>query len=142
MSFDVMIIDPTTVPTTTHAEFMTWYEETTEWNSERDYTTTDGSTDAIAEFYNAITQHFPDLNAADDLDEADQDDEDDEDEFDDDAAADYTIGNDFIYISIDSEYAENAAQRCLNLAHANNLALVDVSATSTISMPNGETIAP
>lgn len=138
MSFDIMIIDPTTVPTT-HSEFMAWYEETTEWNSERDYSTTDGSTDAIAAFYNAITQYFPVLNAAEDLDD---DDEDDEDEFDDDAAADYTIGDDFIYIGFGYEVAEDAAQRCRDLAKTNNLALVDVSGTSTIYMPNGETIAP
>lgn len=129
MSFDIMIIEPTTVPTSTHAAFMTWYEETTEWSDDRDYSTTDGSTDAIAAFYNAITEHFPDLNAADDLD--------DEDEIDDDIAADYTIGDDFLYIAFAYAVAEDAAQRCLELAKANNLAFIDISGTTTIHFPDG-----
>lgn len=132
MSFDIMIIEPTTVPTSTHAAFMSWYEETTEWSDDRDYSTTDGSTDSIAAFYNAITEHFPDLNAADDLD-----DEDDEDEIDEDTAADYTIGDDFLYISLDYAVAEDAAQRCLELAKANNLAFIDISGTTTIRFPDG-----
>lgn len=131
MSFDIMIIEPTTVPTSTHAAFMSWYEETTEWSDDRDFSTTDGSTDSIAAFYNAITEHFPDLNAADDLD-----DEDDED-----TAADYTIGDDFLYISFDYAVAEDAAQRCLELAKANNLAFIDISGTTTIYFPDGSTLA-
>ena len=111
---------------------MTWYEETTEWNDDRDYSTTEGSTDAIAAFYNAITKHFPDLNAADDLD--------DEDEIDDDTAADYTIGDDFLYISFAYAVAEDAAQRCLELAKANNLAFIDISGTTTIHFPDGSTL--
>lgn len=133
MSFDIMIIEPTTVPTSTHAAFMSWYEETTEWSDDRDYSTTDGSTDSIAAFYNAITEHFPDLNAADDLD--------DEDEIDDDTAADYTIGDDFLYISFGYAVAEDAAQRCLELAKANNLAFIDISGTTTIHFPDGSTLA-
>lgn len=133
MSFDIMIIEPTTVPTSTHAAFMSWYEETTEWSDDQDYSTTDGSTDAIAAFYNAITEHFPDLNAADDLD--------DEDEIDDDTAADYTIGDDFLYIAFAYAVAEDAAQRCLELAKANNLAFIDISATTTIHFPDGSTLA-
>lgn len=129
MSFDIMIIEPTTVPTSTHAAFMTWYEETTEWSDDRDYSTTDGSTDAIAAFYNAITEHFTDLNAADDFD--------DEDEIDDDIAADYTIGDDFLYIAFAYAVAEDAAQRCLELAKANNLAFIDISGTTTIHFPDG-----
>lgn len=131
MSFDIMIIEPTTVPTSTHAAFMSWYEETTEWSDDRNFSTTDGSTDSIAAFYNAITEHFPDLNAADDLD-----DEDDED-----TAADYTIGDDFLYISFDYAVAEDAAQRCLELAKANNLAFIDISGTTTIYFPDGSTLA-
>ena len=133
MSFDIMIIEPTTVPTSTHAAFMSWYEETTEWSDDRDYSTTDGSTDAIAAFYNAITEHFPDLNAADDLD--------DEDEIDDDTAADYTIGDDFLYIAFAYAVAEDVAQRCLELAKANNLAFIDISGTTTIHFPDGSTLA-
>lgn len=136
MSFDIMIIEPTTVPTSTHAAFMSWYEETTEWSDDRDYSTTDGSTDSIAAFYNAITEHFPDLNAADDLDA-----EDDEDEFDDDTAADYTIGDDFLYIGFGYAVAEDAAQRCLELAKAKNLAFIDISDTTTIHFPDGSTLA-
>ena len=131
MSFDIMIIEPTTVPTSTHAAFMTWYEETTKWSHDRDYSTTDGSTDSIAAFYNAITEHFPDLNAANDLDDED----------DDDAAADYTIGDDFLYIGFDYTVAEDAAQRCLELAKANNLAFIDISGTTTIHFPDGSTLA-
>lgn len=131
MSFDIMIIEPTTVPTSTHAAFMSWYEETTEWSDDRDYSTTDGSTDSIAAFYNAITEHFPDLNAADDLDDED----------DDDTAADYTIGDDFLYIGFDYTVAEDAAQRCLELAKANNLAFIDISGTTTIHFPDGSTLA-
>lgn len=133
MSFDIMIIEPTTVPTSTHAAFMTWYEETTEWSDDRDYSTTDGSTDAIAAFYNAITEHFTDLNAADDFD--------DEDEIDDDIAADYTIGDDFLYIAFAYAVAEDAAQRCLELAKAKNLAFIDISGTTTIHFPDGSTLA-
>ncbi|OFK61589.1 MULTISPECIES: hypothetical protein [unclassified Corynebacterium] len=131
MSFDIMIIEPTTVPTSTHAAFMSWYEETTEWSDDRDYSTTDGSTDSIAAFYNAITEHFPDLNAADDLDDED----------DDDTTADYTIGDDFLYIGFDYAVAEDAAQRCLELAKANNLAFIDISGTTTIHFPDGSTLA-
>lgn len=131
MSFDIMIIEPTTVPTSTHAAFMSWYEETTEWSDDRDYSTTDGSTDSIAAFYNAITEQFPDLNAADDLDDED----------DDDTAADYTIGDDFLYIGFDYAFAEDAAQRCLELANANNLAFIDISGTTTIHFPDGSTLA-
>lgn len=131
MSFDIMIIEPTTVPTSTHAAFMSWYEETTEWSDDRDYSSTDGSTDTITAFYNAITEHFPDLNAADDLDDED----------DDDTAADYTIGDDFLYIGFDYAVAEDAAQRCLELAKANNLAFIDISGTTTIHFPDGSTLA-
>ena len=130
MSFDIMIIEPTTVPTSTHAAFMSWYKKTTEWSDDRDYSTTDGSTDSIAAFYNAITEHFPDLNAADDLDDED----------DDDTAADYTIGDDFLYIGFDYTVAEDAAQRCLELAKANNLAFIDISGTTTIHFPDGSTL--
>lgn len=130
MSYDILIIDPTTVPTTTHQEFMDWYNKATQWDQPRNYSTSTGSTPAITNCYTQLAAHFPDINSDIDLD----DDEAEE------PTTEYTIGDDFLYTAFDWDDAEEGHNTAHTIATQLGLAFVDVSDTTTIHFPDGSTL--
>ncbi|WP_257181243.1 hypothetical protein [Corynebacterium cystitidis] len=130
MSFDVIIIDPDTVPTSDHEEFLGWYRTTTQWQPAQPYQ----PSSTIRACYSDLTTSYPDLNG-DDFDEDDED-------YDDDSAAEYVVGDDFIYVAFSWSDAEDAATTARDVAHKHNLAYVDISNDSAIYLPDGTTITP
>ncbi|WP_342318482.1 hypothetical protein [Corynebacterium mayonis] len=133
MSFDVMIIDPATVPTGSHGEFMEWYRAATSWSEDRDYGAPVGSAASIVACYEELKVEFPSI---DDLDWDEDEDEQEE------ANTEYVLGDDFVYIAFDWSEAEEAASACVRVAHKHGLAFVDISGTTSILFPDGRVVGP
>ena len=93
MSYDILIFEPAAV---SDEEFPQWWEQVSQWEEPRDYDTTDGSTPAIRSFYRDLIRSFPPFNGPDALSD---------DEVDARLAqglpvADYTIGEDLVYVGV------------------------------------------
>ena len=132
MSYDILVIDPSTVPTTTHVDFMNWYNEAMQWNQPRDYSSPAGSTPAIDDCYGQLAARFPDINSDVDLDDEDLEE----------PVTEYTIGEDFLYIAFDWGDAQEGHDCVTTMAAQLGLAVVDVSETTTITFPDGRKITP
>ncbi|KGM17975.1 hypothetical protein [Corynebacterium auriscanis] len=132
MSYDIVVIDPATVPTGTHDEFMQWFDNTSQWDQSSNHDSTNGSCPAIAECYTQLASTFPDINS--DIDE--------DDEEADDPVTEYTIGTDFLYIAFDWADAEEAIEAVTTITSQRGLAFVDISDTTTIHFPDGRKLAP
>lgn len=126
MGYTQLVIDPTEVPCETHEAFMNWY------NSDFDQQPTVASpsecTAAIAAFYNEITTSMPDLNGPG-FDEEDEDD-----------AAEYDLRATSVYL--ECSWMPGAQELAPALALKHHLAYVDISADSTIYLPDGTTVDP
>lgn len=129
MSYDVMVIDPATVPTAPYVDFHQWYDKATEWAEPRNYSSTAGSSEPITAFYNTIIEKFPDMNG--EWDDSLEDET---------YMTDYSIGSDHIYMGFAWSKVEEAEPLCISLAHQLGLAFVDVSGTGDILMPDGTRI--
>ena len=104
MSYDLLIFEP---DSTTDEDFPQWWKQVVaQWDGPRDFSTIDGSTPAIRSIYRDLIRAFPPYNGPDALSEAELE----EREVEGLPVADYTIGADYIYISVGWSDA-NAATR-------------------------------
>ena len=94
MSYDLLIFEP---DSTTDEDFPQWWKQVVaQWDGPRDFSTIDGSTPAIRSIYRDLIRAFPPFNGPDALSEAELE----EREVEGLPVADYTIGADYIYISV------------------------------------------
>ena len=127
MSFDQLVVDPARVPCDSHEAFMRWYDEVfPEQSAVEDVSE---CTEAIAAFYNEITESMPDLNGPDFDEDEDEDD-----------AAEYDLQADSVYLAC--SWMPGADELAPTLARKHQLAYVDVGGDSTIYLPDGSTIDP
>lgn len=141
MSYDILICDPTTVPTTNPTDFLNWYDNATQYNEDRDYNTTEGTTHTLTAFFDDIRKHYPPMNGPYAIDEDELDDyfaHSPEPVFDD-VITDYTIGTNFIYAAFAWSQADKAKQLAHTLATHHGLVFVDISETTTLHHPDGTT---
>ena len=128
MSYDILIFEPAAV---SDEEFPQWWEQVSRWEEPRDYYTTEGSTPAIRSFYRDLIRTFPPFNGPDALSD---------DEVDARLAqglpvADYTIGEDLVYVGISWSAANALVTTVSELAWTHRLAVAYVSDDGAIVRP-------
>ena len=129
MSYDILIFEPDVV---TDEDFPQWWEQVvSQWDEPRDFSTIDGSTPAIRSFYRDIIRTFPPINGPDALTEEELE----EREAEGLPVADYTIGADFIYVSVGWSDADTLVKIAGQMAWTQRLAVAYVSEDSSIFRP-------
>ena len=130
-----MIFEPAAV---SDEEFPQWWEQVSRWEEPRDYYTTEGSTPAIRSFYRDLVRTFPPFNGPDALSD---------DEVDARLAqglpvADYTIGEDLVYVGVSWSAADALVVTAGELAWTHRLAVAYVSDDGAIVRPPDQPAQP
>ncbi|WP_309322967.1 hypothetical protein [Actinomyces stomatis] len=129
MSYDILIFEP---DSTTDEAFPRWWKQVAaQWDEPRDFSTIDGSTPAIRSIYRDLIRAFPPFNGPDALSETDLE----EREIEGLPVADYTIGADYIYISVGWSDANALVKIVGQMAWTQRLAVAYVSEDSSIFRP-------
>ena len=129
MSYDLLIFEPDSA---TDEDFPRWWEQVVaQWDGPRDFSTIDGSTPAIRAFYRDLIRAFPPFNGPDALREAERE----EREVEGLPVADYTIGADYIYISVGWSDANALVKIVGQMAWTQRLAVAYVSEDGSIFRP-------
>ena len=129
MSYDILIFEPDVV---TDEDFPQWWEQVvSQWDEPRDFSTIDGSTPAIRSFYRDIIRTFPPINGPDALTEEELE----EREAEGLPVADYTIGADYIYVSVGWSDADTLVKIAGQMAWTQRLAVAYVSEGGSIFRP-------
>ena len=129
MSYDILIFEPDSA---TDEDFPQWWEQVvSQWGEPYDFSTIDGSTPAIRSFYRDIIRTFPPFNGPDALTEEELE----EREVEGLPVADYTIGADYIYISVGWSDANALVKIVGQMAWTQRLAVAYVSDDSSIVRP-------
>ena len=128
MSYDILIFEPDAV---TDEDFPQWWEQVSRWEGPRDYDTTEGSAPAIRAFYRDLIRAFPPFNGPDALSDAELEEREEQGL----PVADYTIGADYIYISVGWPDANALVKIVGQMAWTQRLAVAYVSEDSSIFRP-------
>ena len=129
MSYDILIFEPDVV---TDEDFPQWWEQVvSQWGEPYDFSTIDGSTPAIRSFYRDIIRTFPPINGPDALTEEELE----EREAEGLPVADYTIGADYIYVSVGWSDADTLVKIAGQMAWTQRLAVAYVSEGGSIFRP-------
>lgn len=129
MSYDLLIFEP---DSTTDEDFPQWWKQVVaQWDGLRDFSTIDGSTPAIRAFYRDLIRVFPPFNGPDALSKAELE----EREAEGLPVADYTIGADYIYISVGWSDANALVKIVGQMAWTQRLAVAYVSEDNSIFRP-------
>ena len=129
MSYDLLIFEP---DSTTDEDFPRWWEQAVaQWDEPGDFSTIDGSTPAIRSIYRDLIRVFPPFNGPDALSEEELE----EREVEGLPVADYTIGADYIYISVGWSDANALVKIVGQMAWTQRLAVAYVSEDSSIIRP-------
>ena len=128
MSYDILIFEPDVV---TDEDFPRWWEQVSRWEEPHEYDTTTGSTQAIRSFYRDLIRVFPPFNGPYALTEEELDAREAEGL----PVADYTIGADYIYISVGWSDANALVKIVGQMAWTQRLAVAYVSEDSSIFRP-------
>lgn len=124
MSYDLMVFAPEEAPRERPA-FMAWYERQVEWNDGLDYNDPANATEALREWFMAMTKEFPPMNGplrSNDLDDA--------------HLSDYAIAKHVIYVAFAWSLAEEAYKTSCELAAKYKVGLFDPSGEGTILTPS------
>ena len=129
MSYDLLIFEP---DSTTDEDFPRWWEQVVaQWDEPGDFSTIDGSTPAIRAFYRDLIRAFPPFNGPDALSEEELEEREEQGL----PVADYTIGADYIYISVGWSDANALVKIVGQMAWTQRLAVAYVSEDSSIIRP-------
>ena len=129
MSYDILIFEPDSA---TDEDFPQWWEQVvSQWGEPHDFSTIDGSTPAIRSFYRDIIRTFPPINGPDALSEEELE----EREAEGLPVADYTIGADYIYVSVCWSDADTLVKIAGQMAWTQRLAVAYVSEGGSIFRP-------
>ena len=128
MSYDILIFEPGVV---TDEDFPQWWDRVSRWEEPHDYDSIERATPAIRSFYRDLVRTFPPFNGPDALSEAELE----EREVEGLPVADYTIGADYIYISVGWSDANALVKIVGQMAWTQRLAVAYVSEDSSIFRP-------
>ena len=129
MSYDLLIFEPDCA---TDEDFPRWWEQVVaQWDEPGDFSTIDGSTPAIRSIYRDLIRTFPPFNGPDALSEEELEERENEGL----PVADYTIGADYIYISVGWSDANALVKIVGQMAWTQRLAVAYVSEDSSIVRP-------
>ena len=128
MSYDLLIFEPDSA---TDEDFPQWWDRVSQWEEPHHYDSIERATPAIGAFYRDLIRAFPPFNGPDALSD---------DEVDARLAhglpvADYTIGADYIYISVGWSDANALVKIVGQMAWTQRLAVAYVSDDSSIVRP-------
>lgn len=98
MSFVLTVFDPAEVPHGDIADFLHWYDLTTEWVEDRDFDSTEGTGSALVDWLETMRAEFPPV-----LDGAH-------------GTTRYIIGSTCVYARFADQIAESAAEQARILA--------------------------
>ena len=102
-----------------------------QWGEPYDFSTIDGSTPAIRSFYRDIIRTFPPINGPDALTEEELEEREEQGL----PVADYTIGADYIYVSVGWSDADTLVKIAGQMAWTQRLAVAYVSEGGSIFRP-------
>ncbi|OLO63160.1 hypothetical protein BKH23_03890 [Actinomyces oris] len=129
MSYDLLIFEPDCA---TDEDFPRWWEQAVaQWDEPGDFSTIDGSTPAIRSIYRDLIRTFPPFNGPDALSEEELEERENEGL----PVADYTIGADYVYISVGWSDANALVKTVGQMAWTQRLAVAYVSEDSSIVRP-------
>ena len=129
MSYDLLIFEPDSA---TDEDFPQWWEQVVaQWDEPGDFSTIDGSTPAIRAFYRDLIRVFPPFNGPDALSEEELEEREEQGL----PVAGYTIGTDYIYISVGWSDANALVKIVGQMAWTQRLAVAYVSEDSSIVRP-------
>ena len=129
MSYDILIFEPDSA---TDEDFPQWWEQVvSQWGEPYDFSTIDGSIPAIRSFDRDIIRTFPPINGPDALTEEELE----EREAEGLPVADYTIGADYIYVSVGWSDADTLVKIAGQMAWTQRLAVAYVSEGGSIFRP-------
>jgi len=137
MSYDLMVFEKSKAPAT-KKEFMTWYNELTEWAEDHSYNDISISSPALEKWYREMLTFFPAMNGPDAAsdEEIDADEESGESRI-----SDYCIDRDAIYVAFAWSQAKNAYNKVTELAKKHDVGFFDASgAAGDIILPDGTKI--
>ena len=129
MSYDLLIFEPDSA---TDDDFPRWWEQVVaQWDEPQGFSAIVGSTPAIRSIYRDLIRVFPPFNGPDALSDAELE----EREAKELPVADYTIGADYIYISVGWSDANTLVKIVGQMAWTQRLAVAYVSEDSSIFRP-------
>ena len=129
MSYDLLIFEPDSA---TDEDFPQWWEQVVaQWDEPGDFSTIDGSTPAIRAFYRDLIRVFPPFNGPDALSEEELEEREEQGL----PVAGYTIGTDYIYISVGWSDANALVKIVGQMAWTQRLAVAYVSEDNSIFRP-------
>ena len=128
MSYDILIFESDAV---TDEDFPLWWDRVSQWEEPRHYESIERATPAIRAFYRDLIRSFPPFNGPDALSEEELE----EREVEGLPVADYTIGADYIYISVGWSDASALVKIVGQMAWTQRLAVAYVSEDSSIFRP-------
>ena len=129
MSYDILIFEPDSA---TDEDFPQWWKQVvSQWDEPHDFSTIEGSTPAIRSIYRDLIRTFPPFNGPDALTEEELE----EREAEGLPVADYTIGADYIYVSVGWSDADTLVKIAGQMAWTQRLAVAYVSEGGTIFRP-------
>ncbi|MFC3745375.1 hypothetical protein [Paenibacillus sp. GCM10012306] len=129
MSYDLMAFEPSKAPKEREA-FMDWYEQQVQWSEDHEYNAPSVCSEALQHFYSELAEHFPNMNADDEIFEAM------EEAGTDNRLTDYSLGSAVIYAAFAYSVAEEAYTTMRELALKHMVGFFDVSSD------NGEIVFP
>lgn len=128
MSYDILIFEP---DATTDEDFPRWWKRISRWEEPHDYDTTERSIPEIRAFYRDLIRTFPPINGPHALAEEELDAR----EAEGPPVADYTIGTNFIYVSVSWSDANTLVKIVGPMAWTQRLAVAYVSEDGSIVRP-------
>ena len=129
MSYDILIFEPDSA---TDEDFPQWWKQVvSQWDEPHDFSTIEGSTPAIRSIYRDLIRTFPPINGPDALTEEELE----EREAEGLPVADYTIGADYIYVSVGWSDADTLVKIAGQMAWTQRLAVAYVSEGGSIFRP-------
>ena len=135
MSYDILIFEPGAV---TDEDFPQWWDRVSRWEEPHRYDSIERATPAIRAFYRDLIRAFPPFNGPDALSD---------DEVDARLAqglpvADYTIGEDLVYVGVSWSAANALVTTVSELAWTHRLAVAYVSDDGAIVRPPDQPAQP
>ena len=128
MSCDILIFEPDAV---TDEGFPQWWDRVSQWEKPHRYDSIERATPAIRSFYRDLVRTFPPFNGPDALSDEELEEREDKGL----PVADYTIGADYIYISVGWSDANALVKIVGQMAWTQRLAVAYVSEDSSIFRP-------
>lgn len=129
MSYDLLVFAPEKAPNT-REEFLSWWEETSEWSEDHSYDDPKVSAPKLQAWFLEMIKTYPAMNGPFSSEEFPEDDS---------IVTDYSVGKDAIYAAFAWSKAEAAHEHVFSLAAKYQIGFFDASSeTAAVWLPDGK----